>query len=151
MITAKMPVSADIVRRGLPWPVGIGVRHLADIDETSTARGTGGRDARLLYPGEEEVLGPRAVAERRQLFALGRAAARDALGELGFAPVAIGRGEGGEPLWPAGVVGSISHSRQVAVAVAGLRQDYVGLGVDVEGLSRALQPRAARLICRPSE
>jgi 4'-phosphopantetheinyl transferase EntD len=84
-------------------------------------------------------------------FALGRAAARDALRQLGVDAVAIGRGTGGEPLWPAGVVGAISHSRDLAVAVAARRADYVGLGLDVEELARGLPVRAARLVCRPSE
>jgi 4'-phosphopantetheinyl transferase EntD len=104
-----------------------------------------------MYPEEEQALGPRAIERRRVVFALGRSAARDGLRELGFGKVPIGRGSGGEPLWPHGVVGAISHSRELAVAVVGRSRYYVGLGVDVEELSRAPSARAARLVCRPSE
>ena len=65
--------------------------------------------------------------------------------------VAIGRGPGGEPLWPDGVVGAISHSGDIAVAVVGWSDDYAGIGVDVEQRSPGMSLRAARLVCRPSE
>jgi 4'-phosphopantetheinyl transferase EntD len=135
------PLSQEHVRRGLPAAVGVGIRYLADM----------GAQPPRLHPLEENILGPRAVPGRRALFALGRAAARDALLELGFAPVGIGRGEGGEPLWPEDVVGAISHSQDVAVAVVGHRTDYVGMGVDVEEPARGPTSRAARLVCRPNE
>ena len=77
------------VHRGLPWPVGVGIRTVSE-GEVPT-----------LWPGEEELLGPKALERRRAYFALGRAAARDALAVLGIAPVALGRGTAGEPLWPA--------------------------------------------------
>jgi 4'-phosphopantetheinyl transferase EntD len=105
-----------------------------------------------MHPIEEQALGPRAVEGRRATFALGRAAARDALLELDEVnAVAIPRGSGGEPIWPRGIVGSISHSREVAVAVVARRSHYVGLGIDIEYLERGPSPRAARLVCRPSE
>ena len=72
-------------------------------------------------------------------------------GQLGVEPVGVGRGDGGEPLWPADVVGAISHSQDVAVAVVGRRMHYAGLGVDVEEPARGPTARAARLVCRPSE
>jgi 4'-phosphopantetheinyl transferase EntD len=132
-------LTAELVRRGLPLPVGVGIRLASE-------------PAPPLYPAEEQALGPRAVEGRRAFFALGRAAARDALRELDPSePGAIPRGSGGEPLWPEGIVGTISHSRELAVAVVGGRRDYVGLGVDVEDLGRGPSPRAARLVCRPSE
>ena len=105
-----------------------------------------------MHPIEEQALGPHAVEGRRAMFALGRAAAREALGALGAVDaVAIPRGSSGEPVWPEGIVGSISHSREVAVAVVARRGDYVGLGVDIEDLGRGPSPRVARLVCRPSE
>ena len=126
-------------RRGLPRPVGVGIRRSSD----GPAPG--------LLPGEEDILGPRALEQRRRYFALGRAAARDALAELGLPEVVIGRGPAGEPLWPDGIVGAISHAGDTAVAVVGRNTDYAGLGVDVEELARGPSARAARLVCRPSE
>jgi enterobactin synthetase component D / holo-[acyl-carrier protein] synthase len=121
--------------------VGINIRPASEL-ETSVPP---------LYPIEEEALGRRAVERRRAFFALGRAAARDALASLGVHHVAIPRGKSGEPLWPDGFVGSISHSPEAAIAVAARRVDYVGLGVDLEDRRRGPSARAARLVCRPSE
>src|SRR5919199_3927276 len=127
------------VRRGLPRPVGVGLRRSCD----GPAPG--------LFPGEEDILGPRALEQRRTYFALGRAAARDALAELGLPRLGIGRGPAGEPLWPDGIVGAISHAGDTAIAVVGRASDYAGLGVDVEELARGPSSRAARLVCTPGE
>lgn len=63
----------------------------------------------------------------------GRAAARRALSRLGVkegSPLA--RGPGGAPDWPPGVVGSISHTDSVAVAVSAWASDVKTLGTDIE-------------------
>jgi 4'-phosphopantetheinyl transferase EntD len=132
-------LAAADARRALPYPVGVGIRRGADANPPP------------LYPAEETHLGPHAAQRRRFFFALGRAAARDALAELGVAPVAIGRGPAGEPVWPDGIVGAISHTGDLAVAIVGWRSDYAGLGVDLEQLSPGLSARAARLVCTPAE
>lgn len=134
-------LSEDHVRRGLPSTVGVGVRRLSEMGPTAPP----------LHAIEEGILSSRAVTARRVLFALGRAAARDALRQLGIGEVGIGRGAGGQPLWPSGVVGAISHSTDTAICVVGRRADYAGLGVDVEELARGPSVRAARLVCRPNE
>jgi 4'-phosphopantetheinyl transferase EntD len=137
---AASPLTATDVRNGLPRPVGVGIRRVGERSGVPA-----------LYPIEETVLSPRAVEQRRVLFALGRAAARDALAEFGIEGVGIGRGDNGEPLWPAGIVGAISHAGDTAMAIVGRQTDYAGLGLDVEEFQRGLTPRAARLICRPAE
>ena len=142
MTVERAVLSAEHVRRGLPHPVGVSVRYLSAL---------GALPLRPLDAIEEAALGPRAIERRRVLFALGRAVAHDGLRELGVADAPIARGTGGEPLWPEEVVGAISHSNELAVAVVGRRRDYVGLGVDVEELARGPSARAARLLCRPSE
>ncbi len=136
---SRSPLVAADARRGLPHPVGVGIRRVADAQPPS------------LFALEETELGPNAAQRRRLSFALGRAAARDALAELGVASVAIGRGPAGEPVWPDGFVGAITHSGDLAIAIAGRRSDYAGLGVDLEQLSPGLSTRAARLVCTPSE
>jgi 4'-phosphopantetheinyl transferase EntD len=138
-VTETASITAEDLRRGLRRPVGVGIRR-------RTAAGPP-----PLHPLEEGLLGPRAVEQRRVLFALGRAAARDALAEFGVHDVGIGRGSAGEPLWPPGFVGAISHSSHLAIALVGRRTNYVGLGVDVEDLARRLTVDAARLVCRPAE
>ena len=75
----------------------------------------------VLMPGEEAVIA-RAVEKRRLEYITTRHLARNALARLGFPPVAIGTGGNREPLWPAGVVGSMTHCRgyrAAAVARAG--------------------------------
>jgi 4'-phosphopantetheinyl transferase EntD len=141
MHTLAGRITTAHIRRGLPSPVGVGIRYVSDM----------GAAPPPLDPREEGILGPQAVAARRVLFALGRAAARDALLEFGIADVGIRRGPGGEPLWPDGLVGAISHAPDVAVAVVGRSFDYAGLGIDVEEPARGPTARAARLVCRPSE
>ena len=143
MLTAcrSSGLSAELVRRFLRRPVGVGVRRVSESVDGLPP----------LEAEEEEALGPRAIERRRIFFTLGRAAARDAMADLGLERAAIGRGDGGEPRWPEGVVGAISHAGDLAIAVVGLRSDFVGQGIDVEELSRGPSSRAARLICRPSE
>ena len=84
-----------------------------------------------LLSEEAEVVG-RAVEKRRDEFATGRACAHRALRRLGVEAGPIGSGERGEPLWPAGVVGSITHCdgyRGSAVARGG---ELLTIGIDAE-------------------
>ena len=62
----------------------------------------------VLYPGEAELVA-RAVDKRRREFCTVRHCARQALRQLGLPPAPVLRGERGEPRWPAGVVGSMTH------------------------------------------
>jgi 4'-phosphopantetheinyl transferase EntD len=68
---------------------------------------------------EEEPLIARSVAKRRNEFITVRYCARIALGELGFPAVPILKGEKGEPCWPDGVVGSLTHCAGFRGAVVG--------------------------------
>ncbi len=80
----------------------------------------------------------KAVDKRRREFTLGRFCARAAMRRLGVPVAAVPVGERREPLWPEGIVGSISHSGSHAVAVLARTADYASLGVDVE-ISRSLE------------
>lgn len=84
-----------------------------------------------LFPEEQRSMG-RAVEKRRREFVTGRACARQALEGLGIAPVAIPSGEGGEPIWPSGVVGSISHCQGYRACAVARADDVRSLGVDAE-------------------
>ncbi|MFE2720439.1 4'-phosphopantetheinyl transferase [Streptomyces mirabilis] len=84
-----------------------------------------------LFP-EEEALVANAVLPRQQEFATGRICARRALSRLGLPPRPLLRNGRGAPLWPAGVVGSMTHChgyRAVAVARNG---STVAIGIDAE-------------------
>lgn len=81
---------------------------------------------------EEEPLIARSVAKRRNEFITVRYCARQALGELGLPPVPILKGDKGEPCWPDGVVGSLTHCEGFRGAVVGRRADVRSLGIDAE-------------------
>jgi 4'-phosphopantetheinyl transferase EntD len=81
---------------------------------------------------EEEPLIARSVAKRRNEFITVRYCARQALGELGLPPVPILKGDKGEPCWPDGVVGSLTHCEGFRGAVVGKRDEVRSLGIDAE-------------------
>jgi 4'-phosphopantetheinyl transferase EntD len=81
---------------------------------------------------EEEPLVARSVAKRRNEFVTVRYCARQALGELGLPPVPILKGDKGEPCWPDGVVGSLTHCEGFRGAVVGRRAEVRSVGIDAE-------------------
>lgn len=85
----------------------------------------------VLIGDEESHLG-RSVDRRRREFTTARHCARLALAALGVPPVAIGRGEKGEPRWPDGVVGSITHCDGYRGAAVGRRDEVLSVGIDAE-------------------
>ena len=96
-----------------------------------------------LHP-DEEVFVASAAQKRRRDFALGRACARSALAQLGQGDAVIAMGEGGAPLWPAGTLGSITHTAGYAAALAADANRVGGIGVDAErvgGVTQDLWPR----------
>lgn len=91
-----------------------------------------------------------AVLERVRSFHAGRHCAALALQRLGVQRAPILRGRSGEPVWPAGVVGSITHCRGYAAAAVSWAQGALALGIDVER-ARALRPGVRKRICTPRE
>ncbi|GAA4533424.1 MULTISPECIES: 4'-phosphopantetheinyl transferase PptT [Mycobacterium] len=81
---------------------------------------------------EEEPLIAKSVAKRRNEFVTVRHCARVALGELGLPPVPILKGEKGEPCWPDGVVGSLTHCTGYRGAVVGRTEAVRSVGIDAE-------------------
>jgi 4'-phosphopantetheinyl transferase EntD len=84
-----------------------------------------------LYPAEREALG-QAVEVRRREFVTARACARDALARLGVASGPIPTGSRGEPVWPGGVVGSITHCEGYRACAVALDRDLTTIGIDAE-------------------
>lgn len=81
---------------------------------------------------EEEPLIARSVAKRRDEFITVRHCARIALGKLGRPPVPILKGDKGEPCWPEGVVGSLTHCTGYRGAVVGHSTEVRSVGIDAE-------------------
>jgi len=88
--------------------------------------------AAVMYPVERSYV-LRATEHRRREFAAGRSLARQAMASLGVAQAAIPAAADRAPVWPAGIVGSISHCAEWCVAaVARESQDCLSIGIDVE-------------------
>jgi 4'-phosphopantetheinyl transferase EntD len=97
----------------------------------------------------------RSVAEtlhgfRQEAFVGGRMALATAIAELGARSRAVPVGGRGEPVLPSGLVGSVSHKRDLAVAIVARAGTSIGLGVDLEdvGLPR---DGVARRVLRAEE
>lgn len=69
--------------------------------------------------------------KRESEHADGRRAAAQALQQLDRAGT-VGRHENGCPMWPRGVVGSISHTNHYAWALVGSSQEFRSIGIDTE-------------------
>jgi len=102
-----------------------------------------------LHP-EEEPLVRNAVKKRRREFAAGRSCARKALQTLGFESYPLLSGSHREPLWPPGIIGSLTHCEGYCAAVVARTDRIAGLGVDAE-VSEALDPELIRMVCTPAE
>lgn len=106
-------------------------------------------DGEGLFP-QERALIARAGAGRRREFTTVRACARLALKELGLAPAALLPDESGAPVWPTGIVGSMTHCRGYRAAVVARRTSVRALGIDAEP-HRPLREGVLRLVARPEE
>ena len=69
---------------------------------------------------------------------------------LGVREVSVLRGVAGEPLWPDGIVGSITHCPGFCAAAAAPSSIVLGLGIDVEVYDRFTWDIAA-VVCLPEE
>lgn len=107
-------------------------------------------DLPSLLPEEAALLSPNAVPKRRSEFQAGRSAARTALRHFGVPPLPIGKGDKGQPLWPNGIVGSITHTQDLAIAVVGQSSECDGIGIDLE-LEQRFKPELAEAILTRSE
>ncbi len=86
----------------------------------------------LIALPEEEPLIARSVAKRRNEFITARHCARLAMERLGVPTAPILKGEKGEPQWPSGVVGSLTHTHGYRGAVVGRASAVRSVGVDAE-------------------
>lgn len=102
-----------------------------------------------LFPEERRAIG-RAVKRRRREFATARACAREALGRFGVRPLPIAVGEHGQPCWPAGFVGSITHCTGYRACAVAQSERLVAIGIDAEP-NRRLPKGVLGQIARPHE
>lgn len=120
-------------------PPGAAVAALGVQEATGSLLGSEAAAARTMAPA------------RRLEFAAGRQCARTALVRLGGSgEQAIPRGPGRNPLWPTGIVGSITHGAGLAAAALAPARLCPGLGIDLEEPA-ALDASLVNRVALPAE
>ncbi|MFC2687147.1 4'-phosphopantetheinyl transferase family protein [Arachnia propionica] len=102
-----------------------------------------------LHPEEQQYI-ERAVAKRQLEFARARYCARQALDRFGLERPSMIPGIAGEPSWPQGIIGSMTHCEGYAAAAVAPRARLVSLGLDAE-VDAPLPERVLGLVALPSE
>lgn len=112
---------------------------------------------RLISPGDERALLDEeaasiasSVIDVRRASGAARIVARELLARLGHAQFPVRKGASGEPIWPAGISGSLAHDDRVAVAAVGFKRDIGSVGIDIEP-ALPLPPDIAELVATPQE
>lgn len=122
------PVEHSLLARVVP---GGTVRCVEEfVDPNDESREPLDWSAGLFPPERAAVL--RAAPERQMQFAAGRRCARAALQGLVPEPPAIPVGAKREPIWPPGIVGSITHCRGYRAAAVARARELSGIGIDAE-------------------
>ena len=90
--------------------------------------------------------------QRTWSFVAGRLCAHAALRALGIPGKSLLRGSHGQPQWPEGLVGSISHTENYAIAAVarGGSSQCISVGIDAEPI-RILTDEVAEIIMTPAE
>ncbi|MEV7329282.1 4'-phosphopantetheinyl transferase superfamily protein [Micromonospora sp. NPDC093244] len=103
-----------------------------------------------LLAAEQAGLSAQAVQARRRDFTAGRVCARRAMAVLGLPPTAVPAAADRAPVWPAGVVGSITHTTGYCAAAAARSTDIRSVGMDAEQ-HREINQGVRRLVLLPEE
>lgn len=118
------------MRANLPWRSM--TARMTRID-TAPFNPTWFRQAGIVYPDNIA----RSVARRQAEYFFGRWCAQQALQAAGLAPTPIATGAGRAPVWPSGIVGSITHDARFAAAIIAPAAMYAGIGIDIETVPSA--------------
>jgi 4'-phosphopantetheinyl transferase EntD len=107
---------------------------------------------RLILPGDECALYPEEAFDApgpkvRRASGAARLAARNLLSRP---PCAVPKAPSGAPIWPRGIVGSLAHESDVAVAAVARQRDFVTIGIDIEPAA-ALSPEIVETVATPRE
>ncbi|KAB2700215.1 4'-phosphopantetheinyl transferase superfamily protein [Ochrobactrum sp. Kaboul] len=127
----------EAMRTIAPKGISTACRIIRDGDET-----------RLL--GDEIATLPARNPVRRRASGAARIAARELLKTYDKSDFAILRGASGEPVWPSGIVGSLAHDDDMAVAAVASSAVFLSVGIDVEP-AIALPEDIAALVKQPDD
>jgi len=81
----------------------------------------------------------KAVHKRQAEYLAGRLCAAQALTALNFENPIVHTADDRVPIWPTGTFGSITHTKGIAAAIAGMQERATGVGIDVEKLMKDSQ------------
>lgn len=121
-------------------------------DSCSFASDKAGIDLAGVHPLEIEIGNAFLSASRRVEFFSGRRCAHAAMKAAGYPALPILRHRDRSPLWPLNILGSISHGASLAAAIIrNPHQPMIGLGLDIEDLSRDVRSDITRHTLTPAE
>lgn len=106
-------------------------------------------DTSRLFPEERMALAGMSEKRRRE-FVAGRILARSLFAEFGIGPHAVRQNHDRSPEWPAGIIGSITHTDDICVVAMGREEHLCALGIDIER-RRALEQELWEYICGEDE
>lgn len=104
---------------GFPQSVEFHICRILDIDSAVLSE-------------QERLTAEKMLPRRKQEFLAGRYCAHRALMKLGMDSCPVLRSRDLLPVWPAAIVGSISHSRGWAVSLVARKEEWAGVGIDIE-------------------
>lgn len=105
-----------------------------------------------LHPEEVRALRVRACPKRRLTWSAGRLAAKLVLKQMGITELSpMLCGSLGEPLWPKGISGSITHCHPWSVAAGVQSGGGLFIGIDLESVNRIQDTEIASVVCGKSE
>jgi len=112
---------------------------------------------RLIVPGDDLELRPdekaafsKSVEKVRRASGAARIVARRLMAQLGYPEQSVTKSAGGAPIWSPGLVGSLAHSSDVAVAALARHADFASLGIDIEP-AEPLHAHLLDLVATPTE
>jgi 4'-phosphopantetheinyl transferase EntD len=106
-------------------------------------------DERLLLPEEIGAFAASVLKVRRASGAA-RLVARELMPHFGCVPRAVPKSGAGMPVWPEGIVGSLAHDNEVAVAAMAAKSEFLNVGIDVEP-AEPLEPGMLEIVATPNE
>jgi len=131
-----VPFDREQISRLFPNPVGVAALRLSD-------------RVFPLFPEEERAISE-AVPKRRREFSAGRHCARLAMAQLGYAGCAIPSGIDRAPIWPSGLIGSITHSERYCAVTIARSHHFKSIGIDLEAI-KAVPAEVSERVLRPDE
>lgn len=89
----------------------------------------------ILFPAQLN----KAVSKRKSEYLAGRVCAKHVLAALNIYNFDLRSGADRAPIWPNRIVGSITHSQGIAMAMVSYNTDIAGIGIDIEQLMSVKQ------------